>query len=245
MSLKRVNILGTRFHCLTRTEAVDRIADYLQSRNKASVFTPNPEIVIEACNNPEFEQILNKSELLLADGIGVIVGAKIIGHPLPERVAGYDTLLDLFSKIEQTDLKVFFLGSGPGVAAEAREKILDRNPNLNIVGVHDGYFKDDDQVIDYINGFEPDLLLVGLGAPKQEYWIHKNRERLTASVLYGCGGSLDGFSGRVPRSPDIFIKLNLEWFHRLISQPTRAKRMLRLPLFLVKIIISGRKYSQE
>ena len=245
MSLKRVNILGTRFHCLTRTEAVDRIAEHLQSCSKASVFTPNPEIVIEACNNPEFESILNNSELVLADGIGVVIGSRIIGHPLPERVAGYDTLLALFNKIEQTDLKVFFLGSGPGVAEEAKEKILDRNPNLNIVGVHDGYFKEDDQVIDYINSFEPDLLLVGLGAPKQEYWIHKNREKIKATVLYGCGGSLDGFSGRVPRSPDIYIKLNLEWFHRLITQPTRAKRMLRLPLFLFKLMINGRKYSQE
>jgi len=99
MSLKRVNILGTRFHHLTRTEAVDRIAEHLQSGSKASVFTPNPEIVIEACNNPEFESILNSSELVLADGIGVVIGSRIIGHPLPERVAGYDTLLELFDKI--------------------------------------------------------------------------------------------------------------------------------------------------
>ena len=183
--------------------------------------------------------------MTIPDGIGIIIGSKIIGRPLPERVAGFDTLLDLFAVIENTDLRVFFLGSGPGVAEEAKDKILDRFPNLNIVGTHDGYFKDDEVVIDYINGFEPDLLLVGLGAPKQEKWIDRNRHKVTASVLYGCGGSLDGFSGRVPRAPEIFIRLNLEWFHRLISQPSRWRRMLRLPLFLIKMLAEGRSYPQE
>ncbi len=245
MSRKRVNILGTWFDHVTRTEAVDRIVGYLKTCSKASVFTPNPEIVIEAYRDQEFQKVLNKSEMTIPDGIGVIIGAKLIGHPLIERVAGYDTLLDVFAKIENEPYKVFFLGSGPGVADEAKDKILDRYPNLNIVGTHDGYFRDDDTVIEYINSYEPDMLLVGLGAPKQEKWIAKYRDRLTATVLYGCGGSLDGFSGRVPRAPEIYIKLNLEWFHRLISQPTRAKRMLRLPLFLVKMMIEGRRYPQE
>lgn len=245
MTRKRVNILGTRFDHVTRTEAVDRIATWLQTGSKASVFTPNPEIVIEAYRDRAFQDILNNSALTVPDGIGVVIGSKIIGHPLPERVAGYDTLLDLFAKIQDTDLKVFFLGAGPGVAEEAREKLGLKYPKLNIVGVHDGYFEDDDKVIDYINSFKPDLLLVGLGAPKQEKWIAANKDRVSASVLYGCGGSLDGFSGRVKRSPDIFIRLNLEWFYRMLSEPQRWRRQLRLPLFLIKMVTEGKKYPQE
>ena len=245
MRWKKINILGTRFDYVTRAEAVDRIVDHLQSRNKASVFTPNPEIVIEAYKDAEFQEVLNRSELTIPDGIGVIIGSKIIGHALPERVAGYDTLLAVFDRIQQTELKVFFLGSGPGVAEEAKDKILDRYPNLNIVGVHDGYFKDDQAMVELINKSQPDLLLVGLGAPKQEMWIDANREQLNATVFYGCGGSLDGFSGRVPRAPELYIKLNLEWFYRLISEPSRAKRMLRLPLFIIKMIVEGRRYPQE
>lgn len=245
MSMKKINILGTRFDYLTRAEAVDRIVAYLQSGNKASVFTPNPEIVIEAYRDAEFQEVLNKSEMTIPDGIGVVIGSRIIGRPLPERVAGYDTLIDVFGAIENSALKVFFLGSGPGVADEAKNKMLDRYPNLNIVGTHDGYFKQDDKVIDYINSFEPDMLLVGLGAPKQEKWIASNRDRLCATVLFGCGGALDGFSGRVERAPDIFIRLNLEWFYRLVSQPSRWRRMMRLPLFLMKMIVEGRRYPQE
>lgn len=245
MRPNKINILGTRFDYVTRAEAVDRIVGYLQSRSKASVFTPNPEIVIEAYKDTKFQEVLNRSELTIPDGIGVIIGSKIIGHALPERVAGYDTLLAVFDRIQQSELKVFFLGSGPGVAEEAKDKILDRYPNLNIVGVHDGYFKEDEQMIELINQTEPDLLLVGLGAPKQELWIDQYRERIKASVFYGCGGSLDGFSGRVPRAPEVYIKLNLEWFYRLISEPSRAKRMLRLPFFIIKMIIEGRRYPQE
>lgn len=245
MKRERVNILGTQFDKVTRTEAVERIVGYLTSGTKASVFTPNPEIVIEAYRDPLFQQVLNESEMVIPDGIGIIIGSKIIRQPLPERVAGYDTLLDVFAAIEDTHLKVFFLGSAPGVAEAARRELKKKHPGLDIVGVHDGYFDSDQKVIDAINADAPDLLLVGLGAPKQEYWIQKNREKVNATVLYGCGGSLDGFSGKVQRSPEIFISLNLEWFHRLITQPSRWRRMLRLPLFIYRMILEGRKYEQE
>lgn len=245
MMNQRVNVLGTYFNNVTRAEAVKQIVECLQSASKASVFTPNPEIVMEAYNNSKYQQVLNRSEMTIPDGIGVVIGAKMIGHPLKERTAGFDTIQDVFATIEGTGLKVFFLGAGPGVAEIAKEKMVEKFPKLNIVGCHDGYFKDDQKVIDYVNSCKPDLLLVGLGFPRQEFWIDQHREALTASVLVGCGGSLDAMSGKVKRAPEFFIRLNLEWFYRLISQPTRAKRMLKLPLFLLKVIFEGRKYGQE
>ncbi len=106
-----------------------------------------------------------------------------------------------------------------------------------------GTKKDTEKVIADINRVKPDLLLVGLGAPRQEQWISQNKERIDAKVFAGIGGSFDGMAGVVKRAPDIFIRLNLEWFYRLLKQPTRFKRMLKLPLFLIKVIIEGRNYT--
>jgi N-acetylglucosaminyldiphosphoundecaprenol N-acetyl-beta-D-mannosaminyltransferase len=239
---KTVNILGTKFHYVTRSEAATFIVKCLQERKKASVFTPNPEIVIEAYHDTRLQTILNNSELVVPDGIGVVIASKILSQPLPERVAGYDLVQEVFRQIEHKEIKVYFLGAGQGVAELAKRKMEEKYTNLKIVGVHNGYFDNDEDIIKLINAAKPDFLLVGLGAPKQEYWIESNRDQLHASVLMGVGGSFDGMSGKVKRAPDFFIKLGLEWFYRLISQPTRAKRMLRLPVFLLKVIIEGKKY---
>ncbi len=119
----------------------------------------------------------------------------------------------------------------------------EKFPGISVVGTCHGYEKDDEKIISDINNAKPDLLLVGLGAPRQEAWISKNMHRVDAKVFIGVGGSFDGFSGTVKRSPDIFIRLNLEWFHRLITQPTRFVRMLKLPQFIIKMILEGKRYS--
>jgi len=239
---KTINILGTKFHHVTRSEAAAFIVKCLQERKKASVFTPNPEIVMEAYHDFKLQAILNESELVVPDGIGVVIASKLLGRPLPERVAGYDLVQEVFNQIQKMEIKVYFLGAGQGIAELAKRKMEEKYTNLKIVGVHNGYFNNDKDMVACINDADPDFLLVGLGAPKQEYWIEKNRDRLNASVLMGVGGSFDGMSGKVKRAPKLFIKFGLEWFYRLITQPKRAKRMMRLPIFLLKVIIEGKKY---
>jgi len=239
---KTINILGTKFHHVTRAEAAAFIVKCLQERKKASVFTPNPEIVMEAYHDPRLQTILNESALVVPDGIGIVIASRLLGHPLPERVAGYDLVQEVFRQIEHMEINVYFLGAGQGVAELAKRKMEEKYTNLKIVGVHNGYFDHDQSIVERINAAKPDFLLVGLGAPKQEYWIEKNRDQLEARVLMGVGGSFDGMSGKVKRAPNFFIKLGLEWFYRLITQPTRAKRMLRLPVFLLKVIMEGKKY---
>ncbi|MDF1615954.1 WecB/TagA/CpsF family glycosyltransferase [Petrocella sp. FN5] len=239
---RTINILGTKFHHVTRSEAAAFIVKCLQERKKASVFTPNPEIVMEAYHDTKLQAVLNDSELVVPDGIGVVIASKILGQPLPERVAGYDLVQEVFRQIENKEVSVYFLGAGQGVAELAKEKMLDKYSNLKIVGVHNGFFDHDQDIVERINATDPDFLLVGLGAPKQEYWIKNNRDRLKANVLMGVGGSFDGMSGKVRRAPKLFIKLGLEWFYRLITQPTRAKRMLKLPIFMFKVIVEGKKY---
>ncbi len=238
----KVNILGTKFNNVSMTEAVNQIVAYVQQGKKASVFTPNPEIVMAAYEDLELQTILNKSELVVPDGIGVVIGSRIIARPLQERVAGYDMVQALFERINERSTTVFFYGAKPGVVDIAKEKMLEKYPQLSIVGTQHGYIKDQQNVIDRINEVKPDILLVGLGAPKQEKWIETYKEVIDAKVFIGCGGSFDTMSGKFKRAPKIFIKFGLEWFHRLITQPTRAKRMLRLPLFLVKMIFEGKRY---
>jgi len=240
---EKINILGTKFHNVTRSEAVTYIVQALKEQKKASVFTPNPEVVMTAYRDQEVQDILNEAELVVADGIGIILGSKMIHRPLPERVAGYDLLQEIFKQIAHEPLTVFFFGAGKGVAQEAKLKMEAKYPGLSIVGTHHGYFDQDEDVVAAINQVKPDLVLVGLGAPKQEKWINQNKENIKASVLIGCGGSFDGMSGKVKRAPTFFVKFNLEWFYRLISQPSRAKRMLQLPVFVIKIFLEGKNYS--
>lgn len=238
-----VNILGVNFDNVTMEEAVNIGIGLFDEEAKSSVYTPNPEIVMEAYKNPELKASLNNGRLVIPDGIGVVIGSKIIRKPLKERVAGYDFTRHLFDYLKDTDKTVYFFGSKPGVAKLAAECVMKDFKGLQIVGTCDGYQQDMDKVVADINKVKPDLLLVGLGAPRQEAWISKYMSETDAKVFIGVGGSFDGFSGTVKRSPDIFIKLNLEWFHRLITQPSRFVRMLRLPQFIIKMILEGKRYT--
>lgn len=238
-----VNILGVQFDNVTMDEAVDIGLSLLDQEAKYSIYTPNPEIVMAAYKDINLQRRLNESAMCIPDGIGVVIGSKVIGRPLKERVAGFDFTRNLFDRMRHTDKTVYFYGSKPGIADLAAEAVRMDFPGIKIVGTCHGYEKDKEKIIKDINEKSPDLLLVGLGAPRQEEWISTNMDRVNAKVFIGVGGSFDGFSGVIKRSPDIFIKLNLEWFHRLITQPSRWKRMLQLPVFMVKMFLEGRRYK--
>ncbi len=238
--MEKVNILGVPFVNVSPEGAVDKICEYLNSDGKHIVFTPNPEMVMLAQKDSGFNEILNKSDMNIPDGIGIIYASKIKGHPIKQRVAGYDTVQSVFDKIKDTDKTVYFFGGSPGVTDAAKAEMEKLHKGLKIVGCANGYFDEqrEKEIIAEINEKAPDLLLVGIGFPKQEKWIYDNLASLNVRVAIGVGGSFDVMSGRVKRAPDIFIKLGLEWFHRLITQPSRFVRMLQLPLFMLKVIFS-------
>ncbi len=238
--MEKVNILGVPFVNVSPEGAVDKICEYLNSDGKHIVFTPNPEMVMLAQKDSGFNEILNKSDMNIPDGIGIIYASKIKGHPIKQRVAGYDTVQSVFEKIKDTDKTVYFFGGSPGVTDAAKAEMEKLHKGLKIVGCANGYFDEqrEKEIIAEINEKAPDLLLVGIGFPKQEKWIYDNLASLNVRVAIGVGGSFDVMSGRVKRAPDIFIKLGLEWFHRLITQPSRFVRMLQLPLFMLKVIFS-------
>lgn len=228
----RQQILGVAFDRLTLATAVERIEELVVCDRQAPalVITANPEMVMLARRDEEMARILVAGDLVTADGIGIVLAAKILGCPLPQRVTGIDLAQSLF---DLGKYSFFFLGARPGVAEEAAARLKSIYPGLKIAGWHDGYFQDDEGVIAAINRVRPDILLIAMGMGRQEKWFWKNRHRLQVKVGIGVGGCFDVWAGRVRRAPIWLQKLGLEWFYRLLKEPWRYKRMLVLPEFLL------------
>lgn len=232
----RINVSDLYFDSLTMDEAVSRGLELMEQKNAAYVVTPNPEFAWMCRKDEEFKNIINSADLVLPDGIGIVYGAKILGRPLKGKVTGCDFAENLFKAIASTEKTAYLLGAKPGVAEKAAENLVAKYPGLKIVGTADGYFKEDSPVVEKINAVEPDLLLVCLGAPKQEKWMVKNAPDLKVGLMAGLGGSLDVFSGTVERAPEKWQKLGLEWLYRLYKEPKRIKRMSMLPAFLISTV---------
>lgn len=236
---KRIDVCGVHFDFVTAAEARERLFKAIDGAGQIALCTPNPEIVMLAEKDERFCDILNNSELVVADGIGVIKGAQLLKTPLPERIPGIELGEAMIEYCANNAYPVYFLGGKPGVADEAAEKMKEKYAGLYVCGTHDGYFnmsggEANDAVIAEINEKGARLVLVCVGAPKQEKWIADNRAKMpSVGVFAGLGGSLDVFSGRAKRAPAFFCKTGLEWFYRLMKEPSRIGRMSKLPLFLV------------
>lgn len=225
-------VMDIAFDDLTMEEAVSTALGYIDRKEKCRVVTPNAEFALEAKKNPRFLNILQNSELVLPDGISVIYASKIVGRPISAKLAGIAFAQALCSALGKREGRLFLLGAKPGVAEKAGQNLKEQYPGLIIAGTHDGYFTDVKPVIEEINASEPDALFVCLGAPKQEYFMDENKDRLNVPLMAGLGGSLDVLAGNVTRAPEFYQKFGLEWFYRLCKEPQRWKRMIKLPLYL-------------
>lgn len=234
---EKINVRGVMFDNVSLNETVDTLFDRLSENKQTALFTPNSEIVQACIEDNSLYPVINSGDLVVPDGIGVIKAARILGTPFKSgKVAGIEVGEALLSKLSTTEKTVYFLGGKPGIAEQASSVLTQKYPGLKIIGCHDGYFskkgKENDDVIEIINASRPDVLFVCLGAPAQEKWIAEFRSKLPeVSLFLGLGGSLDGYAGSVKRAPTLFIKLGLEWLWRLIKEPWRFKRMLKLPKF--------------
>ena len=246
--MDKVNILGVKVTKHTIDSASDQIAEYVKSGQKRKcVYTPNSEIIMVAYRDDKFKNVLNSADMLLADGIGVVYASKIVKNPISRRAAGYDTACEALRKLAKYGASVYLFGAADGVAVKAGEEICRRYPGIKIAGVSNGYFdsEKEKQIIADINDKKPDILFVCLGAPKQEKWIYNHKEELDFGVAMGIGGSLDVFAGTVKRAPEFYQKHGIEWLYRLLKQPKRIVRMLDLPRFGFKVLLSGKKFPQE
>jgi len=241
---KRANILGVRVDSMTMDQAVTTVESMISENNSCShmqlVATANAEMVMLANEDEELATILAAAQLVVPDGAGVVWAAGKLGHPVPERVAGFDLAQRLFALSAEKGYRIYFLGGAPGIAAKAQEAARKKYGSIEFGGVHDGFFKSEEvpELVASINESKADLLFVALGVPKQEKWLYGLRNQLTVKVAIGVGGTFDVMAGVMKRAPLWMQKTNLEWLFRLMMQPQRALRMLALPRFVIKVLMS-------
>ncbi|MBC9825890.1 WecB/TagA/CpsF family glycosyltransferase [Carnobacterium inhibens] len=236
MNLDKVSVLGVSFDNKTKETFLKELIERIRHNKKTFVVTANPEIVMYAKKNADYMSLLNEADYIAADGIGIIKGAKILETPIVERVAGFDLLTNLLEKASQQGSRVYFLGAKEDVLQSAVQNVQKKYPSIQIVGSRNGYFDfSDSSIIEAVQATQPDMVFVALGFPKQEQWIHQYMTTASKGLLMGVGGSFDVLSGKSKRAPKLFIDLNIEWLYRLIKQPTRLKRMMVLPQFLLEV----------
>ena len=228
----KINILGVAFDALTLGEAEERADALLCSGAGGYIVTANPEIVLRCREDAAYAAAVNGAKLVLADGVGDLCAARILGTPLPGRVAGADLVPRLLARLAERGGSVFLYGARPGVAERAGESLQSACPGLRIAGTENGYISDETALLEALEREKPDLLLLGLGAPRQELWMARNRQKINA-VMIGVGGLLDVFAGDIPRAPETWQRLGLEWLYRLLREPRRFKRVIRLPKILL------------
>ncbi|NLG86487.1 MAG: WecB/TagA/CpsF family glycosyltransferase [Firmicutes bacterium] len=231
-------VLGVPLDRVTLGQARDKLARWLQEDKTRLVFTPNAEIIALAQDNPQLKQALVAADLTVPDGVGVVWAARYLGSPVPERVPGIELLESLMELAADQGYSVFFLGSQPGVAEEAAQRLKLKYTGLRLAGTHHGYFSSQEEqaIVKMLQDLRPDILVVALGAPKQELWLWRYRFVLPVKIALGVGGSLDVLAGRVKRAPLIWQRLGLEWLYRILTEPRRLKRAWQLPRFVGMVL---------
>lgn len=228
----KVKIRSVEFDNVTLNEAQEMIRVMLHNSKADMVVTPNSEIV-QLCNEDEkIKNIISKASLTVPDGIGVILASKILSRPLKQKVAGVELGKKVCEVLSETGDGLYILGGKPESVSGAAKNLKKEFQKLKIAGFHDGYFKNDDDIISDIKEKNPAVIFVCLGAPKQEIWMSEHLKDFDNIIMLGLGGSVDVYAGIAKRAPKIFIKLGLEWFYRLLCEPWRIGRMMKLPKFL-------------
>lgn len=233
----KIDVMGLKFDSMTMDEALSRAEALLRGDKAAYVVTPNAEIAYEALHDVQLREMLNGADLMLPDGAGVVLASKLLRTPVKQKVAGVDFAAGLLGILEPNGQSLYLLGGKTGIGELAAQKMLEAHPQLRIAGIADGYFQDEAPVIAKINASGADALFVCLGAPKQERFMVQHQQELHVHLMAGLGGSLDAFAGTVQRAPAWMIRLNLEWLYRLIREPKRFRRMLRLPKYLWAVML--------
>jgi N-acetylglucosaminyldiphosphoundecaprenol N-acetyl-beta-D-mannosaminyltransferase len=267
--LNKNNILGVEITDRNRKNILEYVFKKLQDNKKFYIVTPNPEIVVYANRHEDYKDLLNRAEIALPDGIGVLIAAKILGKPLKERITGVDFIEDVCRLSKDQPISIGFLGGKPKIAEKAAECLRQKYPWVNIVfaesewpgndlaldhrrGTKQNHTQKDAEGVGVVQRIDPrssafstiDILFVALGAPRQEKWISENLRSLPVKAAMGVGGSLDYISGEVRRAPSWIRHVGFEWLFRLINQPWRWRRQLALLEFIylsAKEVLYGKR----
>lgn len=241
----RVRLFGLDVDAVTARQATACLREHLARHGCGQkpdlpvqvVVTLNPEMVMQARRDLGFLRLLEQADWRVPDGVGIVWACRLLGQPVPERVAGIELAEALLQACAELKVGAFLLGGRPGVAEEAARRLARRIRGLEVTGSWHGYFAEgspeEQQLLEKLRQLRPGLLLVGMGSPRQERWMMRHRSQLqgAVAVAVGVGGSLDVWAGRVARAPWLFRRTGTEWLYRLLRQPWRARRMLALPQF--------------
>ncbi len=237
-----VNILGVKIDNITVDEAGEITKNLIENSHKTCelIVAPNVEFIMRAQKDKEFFDILNSAQLATPDSIGIEIAAKRQKKPLKQRIPGQMYFRKVLEVGEKEGWTFYLLGGKGDTVKRTIQNVKKIYPNLKIVGSHEGFFEEDseEEVIEQINQLQPNVLFVALGAPAQEKWIAKHKQKLKVDVAAGQGGTFDYEAGNIKRAPRCIQKMGIEWLWRLILQPTRIRRMAVLPAFLLRIIFT-------
>jgi N-acetylglucosaminyldiphosphoundecaprenol N-acetyl-beta-D-mannosaminyltransferase len=228
------------------TELLRRITSWVDGGGTRRVMYVNAHVLNQSRASEELRSALERADLVYCDGYGVRLAAKALGVEIPHRMTGADWIWGLAGLCEANEQSIYLLGSEPGVAREAAQRLHRWFPRLSIVGTHHGYFDldspHDQRVVEDINARRPDIVLVGMGTPKQELWVERRAAQLDVDVLWTVGALFDYVSGRVPRAPAWLADNGLEWIFRLAIEPQRMWRryLLGNPVFISRVLSQAR-----
>jgi N-acetylglucosaminyldiphosphoundecaprenol N-acetyl-beta-D-mannosaminyltransferase len=244
---RRIRILGLPVDAITYDEWLNLIETWVvDGAFPRHVCTINPEFIIIAQGDPNFHNILSRASVCVPDGVGLLWAARHLGSPLPQRVTGSDGVPIIAERAAQKGWRLFFLGAAPGVAEQAAEVLRGKYPGVQIVGTYSGSPAQEEEgaLVEMVNASRADILFVAYGAPEQDKWIARNLPRLRVRMAMGVGGAFDFIAGVLPRAPLWLRQLGLEWLFRLYLQPWRIRRMLRLPRFVLAVLLYREKGSR-
>lgn len=240
-----IKILGVSIDNVTLEETGIYTKQLIEESNKSCrlVVAPNTEFIMLAQKDEEFFNVLKSASFATPDSVGVMIGGKLQKKKFKERIPGQAYFRNTLKVGEKEGWTFYFLGGEKGIAEKAKEKVMQDYPNLKVVGCHEGYFEEEseEEVINQINALKPNVLFVAMGAPIQEKWIYKNKDKLCVDIATGQGGTFDYEAGKIKRAPKFFQKMGIEWLWRLVKEPKRIVRMMALPKYLIIILLKKDK----
>lgn len=247
--MSRIKFLNTEVDNLTMDEAIERIEQLILEKKTSYVVTPNVDHIVKLEDDEEFQNVYKEADLILTDGMPLIWISNFKGIKIKEKLSGSDLFPKVCDLASKKGYKVFLLGAAEGVAAKAAENLKLKYKELNVVGTYSpsyGFQNNEDEInkiVDMINQVKPDILAVGLGAPKQEKFLYEFRDKLNVPVSLAIGASIDFEAGNINRAPKWMQKCGFEWFYRLCKEPKRMfKRYLVDDIKIIKIYF---KYKEK
>lgn len=220
--------------------------NYIEKLSKVNIVSGNPEILYNSLNDSRLlKSFISESTIIIPDGLGTVLASKMVKSPVKEKIAGIEVMEALIEKCSKEGKSIYLLGARQNILEDCIKNLINKYPDLNIAGSHNGYFDLDncEDIICDIDKSEAHILFVAMGAPRQDIFIADNMNRLPCSIYMGVGGSFDVFSGKIKRAPSWMIKSGLEWLYRVFKEPWRIKRLSSIPKFLLKVMLYNKKFN--